>query len=148
MRFRDPERKDWTLVSLDTTAKREETREALTRIFDMSGGKPDSIQVSPDGKWMLWTGAKGGTLVSTTDGRTHFELPPGKPSEKRWMCDSLRWIELLHDDEYFNMHLLHSVLKPSKNRQGPLLPPVPYSTKFVNVAGMAATTDDHILASL
>src|SRR5262245_47923780 len=97
MRFRDPVRGDWTLLRLDTNTKTERVIEELTRLFAKSGGKPDSIQVAPDGRWMLWAGARGETWLSAIDGTRHFTVAPGLPSEKRWMCESYRWIELVHD---------------------------------------------------
>ncbi len=149
MRFRDPARGDWTFLRLNTKTKKEEPIEQLTRLFVRSGGKPDSVQVSPDGKWALWTGGTGGTVVATTDGRRHFDYPPGKPSEKRWMCESVRWIELLHeDDKSFTSAILHNVVDAKESARRWLQPPIPISPQYTDVPGMAPTTDDHILASI
>jgi hypothetical protein len=148
MLFRDPARSDWTLVRVNESTKRQQPLSALTRLFARSGGKPGSIQVSPDGKWMLWTNAAGGTVVSRTDGARHFDYPPGKPSEKRWMCESVRWIELVHDGKFFSYAVMHDIVNPHKAQRRVLVPSIPCTREFVDVAGMRPTADDHILAGL
>jgi len=148
LRFRDPASGDWTFVRLDVNSQKEKPVARLTSLFARSGGKPESIQVAPDGDWMLWTGAKGQTVVSTTDGWKHLEHPPGKPSEKRWMSVGLRWIELVCDGKDFTGAVVHNVLRPKEIQRRPLVPTISCSPQLVDVARMTPTTDEHILATL
>lgn len=146
--FRDPLHRDWTLVRLNETTNAQTPLDSLSGLFARSGGRPDTIQVSPDGEWMLWTGNKGQTIVARTDGAKHFEYPPGPPSEKRWMSESIRWIELVKDGKSFNRAILHNVVDPKASEPRLLLPTIPCTPNFVDLAGMTPTTDDHILTSV
>jgi hypothetical protein len=145
--FRDPGHDDWTLLRLDVNARQGKPVEELTRLFAKSGGRPDSVQVAPDGKGILWTGAQGGTIVATVDGARHFEYPPGEPGEKRWMFDSGHWVELVREGTQFTHAIFHEMDRPRESRVKPVLPAVVARPDAIDVAGMAATTDGHVLVT-
>jgi len=145
MVFRDPERKDWTLLRHSLKTGTTAPLDALTRLFRDSGGDPDSIQVSPDGKWMLWTGLKDGIQVATVDGARHWQEKSDGKCKVRWHPDSRRWIEVVETDEMFSHAILHSVDRPRVGVGKPIFPAIPSADDMVNARRMALTEDEHLL---
>lgn len=145
MTFRDPDKQDWTLLRRDLKAGTEMPLNELTQRFTQSGGNPDSVQVSPDGKWMLWTGLENGVLVATLDGKRFWREKSRHISEVRWHPDSRRWIEIVEADEMYSYVILHSVEKPQKGVGKPIFPAIPAGEEMVDSRNMALTADEHLL---
>lgn len=147
LRFRDPGQNDWTLVRQDIDTKKVKPGGRIAEIFSESGGRPESIQVAPDGGWLLWT-SKDKIVVCKTDGTKRYEYADRGRSLKIWMADGLRWIELEYNAEIFTGAVLHSVIDPKEVQRRPVVPNISCSPKLVNVSRLTPTSDDHILATL
>ncbi|HZO90428.1 MAG TPA: hypothetical protein VFB38_19030 [Chthonomonadaceae bacterium] len=145
--FRDPARQDWTLVRRNLKTGNETPLAALTQLFRTSGGKPETAQISPEGTWLLWTGARGDTFVSTLDGSRHFQTPSHGPAEKRWLLDGFRWVEILNDGTDFSQAIFHTVDSPKELKYKPITPLLPSDPNTLNVSSMMITPDGHLMTN-
>ena len=143
--FRDPSQKDWTFVHQDVPAKTQLPLEELTRLFQTSGGKPESIQVAPDGKHLLWTDSLGDTSLATLSGKDYTHVKSSTHRVKRWMQDSQRWVELVEDNGMFVNALIYKVSLSPHEEFKPIFPPVSSSPAEVNLLRITPTADEHII---
>src|SRR5581483_8242427 len=146
LRFRDPARQDWTFVRTNLKTKTDTPLPALTQLFQKSGGKPETLQVSPFGDWALWKGADAQTFVSRLDGTHHYSVKTGT-GENRWMAEGARWIEVMDSGTLFQGGRLYRAEDGKLIRHTALFPSTPSDPKIVNRARVATTLDDHVLVS-
>jgi hypothetical protein len=146
LRFRDPAKQDWTLVRYDLKTKTDTPLTALTELFQKSVGKPETLCISPDGDWVLWTGAGTLTTVSRLDGTHHYSVQT-EPGENRWMTDEESWINIVERNGLFESTRIRSVDDGQKFHKTVLFPTTPSDPKAVDRARMAMTLDRHILVN-
>lgn len=118
----------------------------VSRQFQQSDGKPDSIKVAPNGTRLLWTGGNGDTHVSLLDGRGHFKVRSFPVCEKRWLWDSKRWVEMIGLEGQFVFARVSYADRSKKPSEKPMFPPIPCTTDQINVPRMEMTDDAHVLA--
>ncbi len=140
-----PKEGDLTFRRHNLTTGAVSVREALSTQFRQSGGKPDSAQISTDGSRLLWIGKDDTAHVASLDGKAHHTSSVSGTVVLRWLDDS-RWVELIGDEELIQSAVIHSVHEPDKPKWKPIFPNIPSSPKSVNIAGIATTSDDHVLA--
>lgn len=146
LRFRDPAQRDWTFLRYDLKTQTDTPLAGLTGLFQKSGGKPETLFVSPNGEWALWTGADALTTVSRLDGTRHYSVKT-EPGENRWMSDGTHWINVVEADGLFQSTRIRSVEEGTKFKKTVLYPTVPSDPKIVNRARMAMTLDRHVLVN-
>lgn len=132
IRYHIAMRKEWPL-------------KALQELFRKNPGKPETVQVSPNGKWLLWTDAKGQTQVATLDGTRSFHVSSSHSSQNRWLRDSLHWVELVSTGEVFSHANFYSVDRPNHITTKPVFPPFPSTSDQTNIARIAIADDEYIL---
>lgn len=68
---------------------------ALNRLYKHAIGY--GLEVSPDGKWLLWKNGQEETHWATLDGRSHFHVQGSIMDKILWMADSRHWVELTNE---------------------------------------------------
>jgi len=89
---------------------------ALSRLF--RNGVGYRLEVSPDGKWILWKNQVEftETWCSTLDGTKHFKVHGGITGVTHWLPDSKRWIEFVEGPTGFSYSSakLYDIDKPGE----------------------------------
>jgi hypothetical protein len=135
-----------TFVRYNLSSRQETPLPELTALFNRYPGKPDTVQVAPNGEWLLWTDARNVTEVARLDGARHFQVASGAHSENRWMSDSRRWVELISTGELFSQANIHTVGSTVATKAKPLFPAFPSTPEQLNIARLAVAEDKHVLA--
>ena len=144
--FRNAAAGDWTLVRRDSDTGRQTALDALSALYRRTGARPESLRVSPDGRWVLWRTGRGTAVLAALNGRTHRVVPLAGPGELRWAPTSRHWLELLADGELFSRAVMHGVDEPPARKELPLYPGIPADPAIINVASLTPTEDEHVLA--
>ncbi len=146
LHFRDPARQDWTFVRYDLKTKTETPLNALTELFQKSAGKPETLFLSPEGDWALWTGAGSLTTAARLDGTRHYSVQT-ESGENRWMLDEPNWINVVEKDGLFESTRIHRMEDGKQIQKTVLFPTMPSDPKVVERARMATTPDRHVLVN-
>lgn len=70
---------------------------ALTRLYNQTGGDPDGVQISPDGRFVMWDSFRpnNAIVIASLDGSVHYSwLLNGLSCFTRWLGDSRHWVLL------------------------------------------------------
>lgn len=146
---RDPARQDFTLLRQDIETGAQTPLTALTQLCRSSGGKPETLQVSPVGGWLLWTGAGNTTWLATLDGRRHYTVQEKGPRRNVWKCDGQGWFALHLDGDSIDMVTERHLEAPQKViRSVGIAFPFPNSPDQVNLERITSTEDESLLVPL
>jgi hypothetical protein len=105
----------------------------LSRLFYLTGGDPDGVEVSPDGRWILWNSLQDATVCAAVDGST-FHLYPWPVKGYcgfHWSGGSVaQWIEFtakrVDPPEQWSKVMLHQADSPTLSP--PVARPIPFSS--------------------
>jgi hypothetical protein len=132
-----------TLASFDLQTKTETPLPALARLVKGSSASFDGLNVSPDGRWVLW-GERGynSLFVAATDGFVRFQWPGyGGLSEAYWLTDSHHWLQnVFGGNKSIGQIHLRNVDTPYVSQT---FPTVPTSLQGLNI--LAALSQDRLL---
>jgi len=113
-----------TAYVLDTRTGRDARLPGLTRaLAEMEPEIVDDEDVSPDGKWLLWSERWGRCLLASVKGtetRTCPEDDDGCYRWVRWLPDSRRWLEFFGCNGRAHHVLLHDVRRPKLAQHVPV----------------------------
>lgn len=118
---------------------------ALQALWHRFSGNPETVQVAPDGKWLLWKDTKGATHIASLDGLHHFSIPSQQASLNRWLSDSRHWVELVPAGDIYSFANIYSIDKPHDKISKPLFPPFPSTPDLANIHRITLADDEHIL---
>jgi hypothetical protein len=143
--FRLSEHQEVIPMRYQTATRKETLLVALRTFWRQHPGKPETVQVSPDGKWLLWKDMQGKTQVASLDGTHHFSVSSQPTGLNRWLSDSHHWVELVPAGDVFSYANIRSIDKPYAPKSKPLFPPFPSTPEQANIDRIALADDEHIL---
>jgi hypothetical protein len=120
-------------VKIDIRTGKETRLTHLADLFNRTEGRLSRIQVSPDGKWLLWFGGaldRERIVLTSIDGSTTRQWHRPKYSgHLLWRTDSQQWMEVLADGKRYTEYLLYDlkqgepIARKPISEQSPLSPP-------------------------
>jgi hypothetical protein len=91
----------WKVLRQNVDTGEQTPLPGLTDVFNRSEGMPWEGALSPDGKWLLWTGKENRIFCATLDGsqfRRAFKRE-NMEDDILWLDDSRRWVEFRREQK-------------------------------------------------
>lgn len=124
-----------TFVRHTISSEKEEPIPALDAFFQSTKGDWDTMRISPDGKWLLWSSKdqKTTAVFSLTDTKKQYRVENSDPVLPLWQLDSSGWVMLAVRNEQYFRAIYYSLNKPDKqDHAGVLTYPMPVGQDAAN----------------
>jgi hypothetical protein len=115
-RYEGPKKEDRVIYARNIRTGRERKLTGLTKAIEDFGGEVvDDQNVSPDGKWYLWSQRWGGCLLASVNGKRQHLYDSADDECYRsllWMTDGYHWLENYYLNGKTKHLVLHDVRDP------------------------------------
>jgi hypothetical protein len=148
--FRGSQQKGWHLFRYDLETRVETPLTQVSRLLNRSPAySPQHMQVSPDGKWLLWPDIPATVIVAKLDGSVWFRQRA--TGNILWLGDGRHWMDIRFKNWYpyhtfvNTKAVIHSIDQPAFQREVSLnLNKYLGSQFFIDLSTLASTKQNRL----